>query len=150
MLCDALGMRLWLVHVVREVLPRAGHAAHLGDMNYNQSLIPSASQSIEYGDFYYSYEYPSLKATDYIVFLDSPGRMRGRGPAGHADILGPMMEVTSTMSSTAADPRSAAAWWTSNGSWEGHGYTTAVQWTGFSLTNKYGKQSLRCAYPTLP
>lgn len=123
--------------------------SHLGDPMYNQSLIPSASQSIEYGDYYYSYEYPTLKTNDYIVFLDSPGRMKGRGPAGHADILGPMMEVTST-GSFGADPRSSSAWWTSNGSWEGHGYTTAVQWTGFSLTNKYGKQSLRCAYPNLP
>jgi hypothetical protein len=124
--------------------------SHAGDPAYNQSLIPSASQSIEYADYTYSYEYPNLVNYDYIVFLSSPGRLKGRGPAGHSDILGPMMEVTSTGNFPAGAAYNASAWWTSNGSWEGHGYTKNVQWTGFSLTNKYGKQSLRCAYPNLP
>ncbi len=123
--------------------------SHLGDMAYDQSLIPSATQSIEYADYTYSYEYPNLIMYDYIVFLDAPGRVKGRGPAGHADVLGPMMEETST-GSFGADPRTSSAWWTANGSWEGHGYSKNVIWTGFSLTNKYGKQSMRCAYPTLP
>jgi hypothetical protein len=124
--------------------------SHLGDPAYKQGLIPGASESIEYADYTYSYEYPSQISYDYMVFINSPGRLKGRGPAGHADVLGPMMEVTSTMQSLNAVPYNASAWWTANGSWEGHGYSKSVIWTGFSLTNKYGKQGLRCAYPTLP
>ena len=43
------------------------------------ALIPSATQSIEYGAYEYSYEWPALKnnANDFASFIAPPGRTRG-------------------------------------------------------------------------
>ncbi|HSO31721.1 MAG TPA: hypothetical protein VLT33_04380 [Labilithrix sp.] len=108
-----------------------------------------AGTSIEYGVFLYSYEYPQLDGSgyDYIGFISAPGRTKGRTQWGHADIAGNLMEMTSDVTTASADPRVAKARWTSNGSFEGHGYSKGIQWNGFSLLNKYGKQGLRCVYP---
>ncbi len=121
------------------------------------SLGLPATQSRERGVFNYSYEYPNLVEApmgqpywaDYVSFISAPGRTmeKGKGPWGHADLAGNMMEVTSDITTNNADPRSARMRWTSNGSWEGHGYSKSVQWNGFTLVNKYGKQGLRCVYP---
>jgi len=126
------------------------HPANCGNWN--------APASIEYADYQYSYEYPQLQATDYIVFLAIPGRTRGRGTAGgHADLYGAGFEHTSTLSvpTGTTTPFTAKNNWSGNGSWEVHSYnrygqggsaTTAATFT--MLLNKYGKLGARCAYPT--
>ena len=54
----------------------------------------------------------------------------------------------SDVNNLTASPESTYAYWTANGSWEGHqwGY---YGWN-FTLVNKYGKQGLRCARPVPP
>ncbi len=124
------------------------------DPQANGAALPAGS-SREHAVLNYSYEYPNLVEApmgqpywaDYVSFISTPGRTRGRGPWGHADLAGNMMEVTSDITTNSTDPKAARMRWTSNGSWEGHGYTKGVSWNGFSLTNKYGKQGLRCVYP---
>jgi hypothetical protein len=115
----------------------------------NAGLGLPANQSREHGVFNYSYEFPQLDASgyDYISFIAAPGRTMGRGPQGHADLAGNVMEMTSDVTTNTADPRSSTARWSSNGSFEGHGYSKGVQWNSFTLMNKYGKQGLRCVYP---
>jgi hypothetical protein len=109
---------------------------------------PGAGSSIEYADYSYSYEYPDLGPNnDYVVFIAAPGRQMGRGPYGHADIIGIGMEVTSDITSNTGDPRTSTMDWASNGSFEGHPWSTGVEWSTFSLVNRYGKQGLRCARP---
>ncbi len=107
-------------------------------------FIPPAGTSIEWSDYYYSYEYPNLTQWDFIVFLSAPGRLTAR-TNGIADLVGPMMEITSDVNNVTTSPKTTATRWTANGSWEGHqwGY---YGWN-FSLVNKYGKQGLRCVYP---
>ncbi|MFO0663918.1 MAG: hypothetical protein U0174_08205 [Polyangiaceae bacterium] len=132
--------------------PTATDASLRNNPNATPSLVPPAGYSIEYATFIYSYEYPDLRdvvfngvtSQDYMSFINAPGRLRGRGPAGHADIVGTMMETTSENLSLSDNPASASATWTSNGSFEGHGWSKGRIWSGFSLMNKYGKQGLRC------
>ena len=118
--------------------------------------------SIEYADYQYSYEYPSeamLPAGgnkyDYIRFISAPGRTRGRGPAGHADIIGNTFALTSNVAfaknpdgTPNLDPQVVTHGWSSNGSWEVHNYSkpTAGTTNNSGLLNKYGKLGLRCAY----
>jgi formylglycine-generating enzyme required for sulfatase activity len=106
-----------------------------------------ATTSIEWANFFYSYEYPHLVNVDFVVFINAPGRLRARSPNGHADLVGNVIELTSDVngSGSIADPRSALTHWTANGSWEGHpwGY---YEWN-FSLLDKYGKMGARCVYP---
>jgi hypothetical protein len=120
-------------------------ALNLPTNDPNYRYIPQAGWSIEWATQLYSYEYPNLVNSDYIVFINAPGRLRARSPNGHADFVGPMMEITSDVNNVSATPASTATRWTANGSFEGH------QWGfygwNFSLLNKYGKQSLRCVYP---
>jgi formylglycine-generating enzyme required for sulfatase activity len=106
--------------------------------------IPPAGTSIEWADWEYSYEYPNLTQWDFIVFISAPGRLTAR-TNGIADLVGPIMEITSDVNNVTASPKTTAARWTANGSWEVHqwGY---YGWN-FSLVNKYGKQGLRCVYP---
>jgi hypothetical protein len=104
-----------------------------------------AGQTIEWANFAYSYEYPHLVSVDYIVFINAPGRLKYRSPNGHADLVGNLMEMTSDVNGGAGDPRSTNAYWTANGSWEGHGW--GYYSYNFTLVNKYGKQGLRCVYP---
>ena len=111
----------------------------------NFQYVPPANTSIEWATFDYSYEYPNLKTSDYIVHLSAPGRLKARSPNGHADLVGPMMEITSDVNTMSADPKTTSTRWTANGSWEGHGW--GYYGRNFSLLNKYGKQSLRCVYP---
>ncbi len=119
------------------------------------NLIPNANQSIERGVFQYSYEYPNLVCgpganpawCDYISFIAAPGRTTGRGPWGHADLAGNQMEVTSDITTNSTNPKTARMAWSTNGSFEGHGYSKSPVWKAFSLVNKYGKQGLRCVYP---
>jgi hypothetical protein len=115
----------------------------------NASLGLAAGISREHAVHSYSYEFPNLDVSgyDYVSFISAPGRTRGRGPWGHADLAGNIMEMTSDITANTADPRTSTARWSSNGSFEGHGYAKTVQWSGFSLLNKYGKQGLRCVYP---
>ncbi len=129
--------------------------AMLRDPNYGApaNLIPSATQSVERGVFNYSYEWPNLVCgpnnewCDYSSFMAAPGRTIGRGPWGHADLAGNMMEITSDITGVTTDPNTSKMAWTTNGSWEGHGYGKSVSWPNFNMTNKYGKQGLRCVYP---
>ncbi len=110
------------------------------------ALAWNAPQSIEYAAYQYSYEYPRLTATDFIVFISAPGRTGGRGPAGHADLYGNLFELTSTVTYDAL-PSVARHRWTGNGSWEGHAYNQAGGPITSTLLTKYGKLGLRCAYP---
>jgi hypothetical protein len=103
------------------------------------------TSTIEYAAYNYSYEYPKQASQDYIVFISAPGRMRGRGPQGHADLLGNNFELTSTVGHDPS-PHVATHRWSGNGSWEGHGYAKGGGGTT-NLLNKYGKLGLRCAYP---
>ena len=131
--------------------PTTTDAALRADANaVSMGLAPSATQSIEYGTYLYSYEYPNLVGTDYAAFINAPGRLTGRGPAGHADVIGPLMEISSTLTPAggAAHPRSTTASWNDPGSFEGHGWGYNSPWpNSFHLLNKYGKQGLRCVYP---
>jgi hypothetical protein len=99
-------------------------------------------RSNELGNWKYSYEYPALTGVDYIVFLTPPGRLKGRGPLGHSDLLGTGFELTSSVTWNTS-PLDARHRWTGNGSWEVHDYNRS--YTGASeLINKYGKLGLRC------
>jgi hypothetical protein len=116
----------------------------------------STAKSNQLADYQYSYEYPKLAATgqDYIVFLTPPGRLAGRGPFGHSDLLGAGFEQTSSITWNAyVDPGGGAApgatgpfgathRWSANGSWEVHAYGQMVT---SHLLSKYGKLGLRCA-----
>jgi formylglycine-generating enzyme required for sulfatase activity len=101
-----------------------------------------STTSIEYSDYKYSYEYPKLAGSDYIVHLTAPGRTKGRGPLGHSDIIGAGYEITANVN-TAADPLDARFSWSGNGSWEVHGYQKS-SWGPAPLLNKYGKLGMRC------
>jgi hypothetical protein len=108
-----------------------------------------ATTTIEYADYQYTYEYPKQTSNDYIVFISAPGRTRGRGPTGHADIIGNNYSITSTVAFPAGydgTPFTATHRWTGNGSWEVHGYSRSGGGTTM-LLNKYGKLGLRCAHP---
>jgi hypothetical protein len=128
--------------------PWATDAAHGGcGVNW------PATMSIEYADYKYSYEYPKadsvLNADDYIIFISAPGRTKGRGPAGHADIIGNTFALTSNVTGVNADPQLTTHGWSSNGSFEVHNYSKPANGLGVTsnLLNKYGKLGLRCAYP---
>jgi len=150
------------------VLPEErGLATNRGDQTYWACRFPwasdtfpnpgcsltwdTATRSLELANYRYSYEYPKLRATqtDYITFISAPGRTMGRGPLGHADLLGNNFELTSTVSFTANYVGSgesaieASHRWSGNGSWEVHGYSRGGGSTTF-LLNKYGKLGLRC------
>lgn len=113
------------------------------DAAHNQcGLTWPATTTIEYSDYLYSYEYPKLAGSDYIVFLTPPGRTKGRGPLGHSDIIGASYELAANLN-TAADPLDARSSWTGNGSWEVHGYQRS-SWGNTPLLNKYGKLGMRC------
>ena len=106
-----------------------------------------ATTTIEYADYQYTYEYPKQTSSDYIVFISAPGRTRGRGPAGHSDLIGNNYGLTSNVTYN-DDPFVATHGWNASGSWEVHGYSKPAN--GLSRTsnllNKYGKLGLRCAY----
>jgi hypothetical protein len=120
----------------------------------------SPPQSIEYADYQYSYEFPKLVGYDFITFITAPGRTRGRGVAGHADVIGGNYSLTSNVGFN-LDPFVATHGWNGGGSWEVHGYQKGnnnpacandpTTCNGLSRTsnllNKYGKLGLRCAYP---
>ncbi len=73
--------------------------------------------------------------------------MPGRGPADHADIMGSLFEITSDVTTDTLDPRTSTVRWTTNGSYEGHTWSKSIVYDKeWSLTNKYGKQGLRCAF----
>lgn len=119
------------------------------DANQDDCGAPwnAATQTIEYADYQYSYEWPKLDDDlgDFIVFISAPGRTRGRGPAGHADVIGNNYELTSDVGYH-ADVHTATHSWSGNGSWEVHAYNKSGVGTT-NLLNKYGKLGLRCAYP---
>ena len=107
--------------------------------------------TIELANWKYSYEYPNLGSTDFIVFINAPGRLKGRGPAGHADVLGNVFELTSTVGFNASyaatpTPFNATHRWSGNGSWEVHDFNKNGGGTTM-LLNKYGKLGMRCAKP---
>jgi len=107
-----------------------------------------ANTTIEYADYKYSYEYPKAVSNDYVVFTTAPGRTRGRGPAGHADIIGSHFSLLSNVTYN-ADPQLASHGWSGSGSWEVHTYSKNATgiYTNSGLLNKYGKLGLRCVYP---
>lgn len=111
------------------------------------SLGLPAAQSIERGNYLYSYEYPHLgERSDFIVFINAPGRLpKGNGPWGHADLAYTMFENTSNVV-WKADAKAATSSWTNNGSWEVHNYSKS-SFGGESLFDKYGKMGGRCVYP---
>jgi hypothetical protein len=126
----------------------------IGDGTDFNSRYPTASDatlgldpslSVEWANWDYSYEWPHLVNTDYIVFINPPGRLKARSPNGHADLVGNMMEVSGDVNADSSDPAATLVHWTANGSWEGHPW--GFYGWNFSLLTKYGKQGLRCVYP---
>jgi len=131
--------------------------------DYCTSTIDVASgHTIEFANYQYSYEWPTLGDNyDYIVFISAPGRLRGRGPNGHADIIGNNYGMTSdvvigsknsnnsTVETTTYDttPFTVTHGWNAGGSWEVHNYSKAALSRRTMLLNKYGKLGFRCAYP---
>ena len=103
----------------------------------------------------FNYQFPeggnAAKPWDYAYFISPPGRFpAGASTAGHQDIAGLMMELTSTQTGndTTVDLNGQSVtqpkvMWSKNGSWEGH----AVGYAGFSfaIMTKYGKTGGRCA-----
>ena len=152
------------------VLPEErGLAVNRGDQTYWGCRFPWATdalhpqcgltwdtttRTIDLANYRYSYEYPKLvgAGSDYIPYISAPGRNLGRGPLGHADLLGNNFEFTSTLTFTANYPASgetpfeARHRWSGNGSWEVHAYNRTGGSTTY-LLNKYGKLGLRCAKP---
>ncbi|MDB4947215.1 MAG: Tryptophan synthase alpha chain [Labilithrix sp.] len=95
-----------------------------------------------------NYQYPNpnpAKLFDYSFYISAPGRFAGdKGPLGHMDAGGDLMELTATAGTGPDDKgRSPTFRWGKQGSWEGH----SVGYEGFSMTpmTKYGKTGLRCA-----
>ncbi len=109
--------------------------------------------TIEYANYKYSYEYPKadsvVNSFDYILYIAAPGRTRGRGPAGHADLIGNVFSLTSNVANVSDDPQVTTHGWSSSGSFEVHSYSKPANGIGVTsnLLNKYGKLGLRCAYP---
>lgn len=89
----------------------------------------------------------AAKPWDYAYWISVPGRFpMDKGPGGHMDIGGLMMELTATqmgVDASADGGNQARVRWSRAGSWEGHsvGYPDFA----FSVMTKYGKTSLRCA-----
>ena len=108
---------------------------------------PAATQTTEYAAYRSTYEYPKFVAADAIVYLSAPGRTRGRGPEGHADLLGNVYEMTSDMSAFNASPLSARTRWAGNGTWETNAFAYAGGPT-LNLLEKTARAGLRCAFPT--
>jgi len=107
-------------------------------------FAPGPTQSLVLASYNFSYEHPSLVATDYAVFIPAPGRMLGRGPRGHSLNDG-LMELSGTFYEPVAEnPFLTKVRWTRNGSFEGH--TVGGLFTSH-LLNKYGKLGFRCSYP---
>ncbi|HQY65133.1 MAG TPA: hypothetical protein PK141_27260 [Polyangiaceae bacterium] len=102
-------------------------------------------RSIELAAYQFTYEYPKLVASDYIVFLPIPGRTRGRGPSGHSDLVGGMLEMTSDVTFNAS-PYEARHGWTGGGSWDAGPYDPASSFATM-LLNKTSRLGLRCARP---
>ena len=111
------------------------------------TLIPSATQSIEYAAYEGSYEWPALisNSNDYSAYIAPPGRTRGRSAAGHADIVGNLLEMTANITYNAS-PFTAIAKWAANGSWEIHNYNARAVYGSYALMDKYVKQGVRCSY----
>ncbi len=105
-----------------------------------------APRSAEYAAYLYNYEYPKLNVQDYIVYISAPGRTRGRGPGGHADVYGNAFELTSTVTTYNASPISARHRWSGNGTWETNVFAAAGGATA-NLLEKTNRLGLRCAYP---
>ena len=124
-----------------------GHFPWATDADHAMCPLPwPATSSIEYAVYRNSYEYPKLGAADTIVYLAAPGRTRGRGPSGHADLVGNVYEMTSTISTYNANPNSARMRWSGNGSWDA---TNSFAYAGgplLGLLEKTSRAGLRCAF----
>ncbi len=107
--------------------------------------IPTASQSIEYADYMYSYEYPQLGTYDFSVFISAPGRFANRSATGHADVAYDIFEYSSNVKYNAS-PLSATFGWNYTGSWEVHDLEKTNTTFYTPLIDKYGKAGLRCAH----
>lgn len=131
--------------------PTATDANH-GDCGIVWANGSNKNVSIALANNNYTYEFPDLDDDhpDYIVFINAPGRTTGRGPAGHADVLGNNFELTSSLvfpSNVAAPtPVQMNVRWSANGSWEGHGPVapSATNPYTYRMISKYGKMGLRC------
>jgi len=95
-----------------------------------------------------NYEFPAAnpaKLFDYSFYISAPGRFPvDKGPRGHMDAGGDMLEHTSTNGMVAdMQGRTPTFKWGVQGSWEGH----TMGYGGFSFVpmTKYGKTGLRCA-----
>jgi hypothetical protein len=117
--------------------------------------VPDATHTIELADYQYNYEWPTLKTTDFAVFIAPPGRTLGRATNGAADIVGTTFDVTSNIQQYADNPfptkvpsfGGSLASWSGNGSWEVHGYAKSVNGNGaYRILDKYGKMGLRCVH----
>ena len=137
--------------------PTADDATLRASPNVPPAQMIQPNQSIEYADYDYSYEWPNLKNLDQTVFIAPPGRHRGRGPAGAADVAGTGMELTSTYCTEATPgvctegppspghPKNTQIRGPALGSWQGHAYQPDNAWFP-NLVTKYGAYFFRCQY----
>ncbi len=117
--------------------------------------IPNATHTIEFADYQYNYEWPTLKTSDFAVFISPPGRTLGRAPSGAADIVGTLFEVSSNLSNYTDVPfptkvpafAGSKVSWSGSGSWEVHGTAHSTTGNGaYNILDKYGKMGLRCIH----
>jgi formylglycine-generating enzyme required for sulfatase activity len=84
---------------------------------------------------------------DYSVYIAPPGRMKGNGPFGHADLAGNVFNVAMPMSGTpGSDPTGRSVVLSRGGSWEVHKapYYAAGGTKAWKPTNKYLGTGGRC------
>lgn len=109
--------------------------------------VPDQSCVHDWMNWSSDYQFPdggnANKPWDYAYFISPPGRFaHDKGPGGHMDIGGLMMELTTTPG--ANDPSyGATVKWSRAGSWEGHEVNYGQY--AFAIMTKYGKTGARCA-----
>jgi hypothetical protein len=90
---------------------------------------------------YGHYAFPG-DTLDNAAYMSAPGRMTGNGQFGHADLIGPVLNIV----------RDQGLGLLYTGSLEGHGYTGTVtpNWGSTKALNfgAYGMAGARCARPT--
>jgi hypothetical protein len=97
---------------------------------------PAADQERANVATYGHYIFPA-SALDNSAYMNAPGRMTGSGPFGHADLMGPVLEIVRD--------QSLGLLWT--GSLEGHGSSLTVSpgWGTAASLGAYGMAGARCA-----
>ena len=121
--------------------------AGFGDPVTGPPLCPTCNT--DYMNWHNNYQFPDISKTqpkDFSYFISAPGRFQtDKGPLGHLDAGGDMLEWTGTDVGFVDDKgRSPTFKWGKQGSWEGH--PPGNEGYSFTPMTKYAKASLRCAH----